>query len=174
MVTFGEEYAAAAAPALAILALTFVATVIRQLFVAVSRVQGRTRRATGYAVFAGVVELIAAWYGASHGGLTTLATYLAVGFLLEGALMAPPVLRAAFARPSDSGAESAAAAAAPAASTGPTHRGPGRHVVAGTAQRDRRAAAAADVPAPRRRASEAPTVQFRMDEEFRRSPDRRP
>jgi O-antigen/teichoic acid export membrane protein len=97
MVTFGESYAAMAAPALSILALTFAATVIRQLFVAVSRVQGRIRRATGFAVGVGLVELVAAWYGAGHGGLTTMALYLAVVFAAEGVLMAPAVLRAAFA-----------------------------------------------------------------------------
>ncbi len=99
MVTFGQGYAAAAATALSILALTFVATVIRQLFVALSRLQGRSRRATGYAVLAGVGELGAAWYGASHGGLTGLATWLAAVILLEGVAMAPPVLRVALSQP---------------------------------------------------------------------------
>jgi hypothetical protein len=79
--------------------LTFVATVVRQLFVAVSRLRGRTRQASGYAVLAGIVELVAAWYGASHGGLTTMALYLAAAFALEGLAMAPTVLRVAFARP---------------------------------------------------------------------------
>jgi O-antigen/teichoic acid export membrane protein len=99
MVTFGQGYAAAAADALSILALTFVATVIRQLFVALSRLQGRSRRATGYALLVGVAELVAAWYGAEHGGLTGLAAWLAVVFCVEGAAMAPPVLRLALARP---------------------------------------------------------------------------
>jgi O-antigen/teichoic acid export membrane protein len=101
MVTFGESYAAMAAPALAILALTFGATVIRQLFVAVSRVQGRIRRATGFAVAVGLVELVAAWYGAGHGGLTTMALYLAGVFVAEGLVMAPTVVHAAFTRAAD-------------------------------------------------------------------------
>ena len=104
MVTFGQGYAAAAADALAILALTFVATVIRQLFVALSRLQGQSRRATGYALLAGVGELTAAWYGAAHGGLTAMAALLAVVFVAEGVAMAPPVLRVALARPAKPGA----------------------------------------------------------------------
>jgi O-antigen/teichoic acid export membrane protein len=98
MATFGQEYARAAAGALSILALTFAATTMRQLFVAVSRIRGRTRPASLYAMVAGAVELIAAWYGAAHGGLTHLAWCLAAVILLEGALMAPTVLRAAFGR----------------------------------------------------------------------------
>jgi hypothetical protein len=58
---------------LTILALTFVATAMRQLFVAVSRIRGRTRPASLYATVAGGAELVAAWYGAAHGGLTKLA-----------------------------------------------------------------------------------------------------
>jgi O-antigen/teichoic acid export membrane protein len=98
MAVFGTQYAANASTALSILALTFVATVMRQLFVAVSRVRGRTRRASGYALLAGGAELVAAWYGASHGGLTGLASHLAVVIAVEGALMAPTVLGAAFPR----------------------------------------------------------------------------
>lgn len=99
MSTFGHGYAAAASNALAILALTFVATVIRQLYVAVSRVLNRVRRASLVALGAGVVEVGAAWYGASQGGLTSLALFLAAAFLAEGAVMAPTVLKAALARP---------------------------------------------------------------------------
>jgi O-antigen/teichoic acid export membrane protein len=98
MATFGEEYANAAAGALTILALTFVATTMRQLFVAVSRIRGRTRPASLYAMVAGGAELVAAWYGAAHGGLTDLAWCLAAVMVVEGALMAPTVLRAAFSR----------------------------------------------------------------------------
>jgi O-antigen/teichoic acid export membrane protein len=103
MATFGRDYADAAAGALAILALTFVATTMRQLFVAVSRIRGRTRPASLYAMLAGGVELVAAWYGASHGGLTHLAGYLAAVMVVEGLLMAPTVLRAAYGRPEPTG-----------------------------------------------------------------------
>jgi O-antigen/teichoic acid export membrane protein len=99
MATFGPGYAESAGDALAILALTFVATTIRQLYVAVSRAHGRARRASMYALTAGCLELAGAWYGATHGGLTMLATYLAGVIVLEGLLMAPTVLRAAFGSP---------------------------------------------------------------------------
>jgi hypothetical protein len=142
MAAFGAGYAATAATALSILALTFVTTVVRQLFVALSRLQGRSRRATGYAIAAGVGELLAAWYGAAHGGLTGLAACLAAVFVLEGLAMAPPVLRVALARPAPSRVVAV-----------PQQRG-GRHA----ARRHR-----VDLPTQRRPLSDAPTIQFRRD-----------
>jgi hypothetical protein len=50
------------------------------------------------AMVAGGAELVAAWYGAAHGGLTNLAWCLAAVMVVEGVLMAPTVLRAAFGR----------------------------------------------------------------------------
>jgi O-antigen/teichoic acid export membrane protein len=93
MGVFGGGYAASAGGALSVLALTYIPTVVRQLFVAVSRVLGRVRRASVFALGAGLVELAAATYGGSHGGLTALARWLALVFVAEAVLMAPTVLR---------------------------------------------------------------------------------
>ncbi|MEN3305797.1 MAG: hypothetical protein V7603_1999, partial [Micromonosporaceae bacterium] len=90
---FGNEYASAAAGALRILALTYVATVVRQLYVAISRVLGRVRRASAFALLAGVAEIVAATVGGRWSGLTGLALVLAGVFVLEAVLMAPAVLR---------------------------------------------------------------------------------
>ncbi|HKS98626.1 MAG TPA: hypothetical protein VJT31_03770 [Rugosimonospora sp.] len=90
---FGHEYAASAAGALRILALTYATTVVRQLFVAVSRVLNRVRRASGLALLAGVAEMVAASVGGHLGGLSGLALGLAGVFVLEALLMAPVVLR---------------------------------------------------------------------------------
>lgn len=92
MEVFGHEYAAAASGALRILALTYVATVVRQLYVAISRVLDRVRRASLFALLAGAAELIAATAGGFWSGLTGLALGLAGVIVLEAVLMAPTVL----------------------------------------------------------------------------------
>ncbi|WP_164114844.1 hypothetical protein [Serratia marcescens] len=46
--------------------------VFHHFFLANSRVQGRVRGAGIFSVFAGVAELVAAWYGGSRGSLTVL------------------------------------------------------------------------------------------------------
>jgi O-antigen/teichoic acid export membrane protein len=89
---FGHEYAAAAAGALRILALTYVATVVRQLYVAISRVLGRVRRASFFALLTGAAELAAATAGGYWSGLTGLALALAAVIVLQAAFMAPTVL----------------------------------------------------------------------------------
>lgn len=89
---FGRGYAAAAAGALRILALTYLATVVRQLFIAVSRVLGRVRRASLFAMLAGTAEIVAASAGGYLSGLTGLALGLAGVIVLEAVLMAPTVL----------------------------------------------------------------------------------
>lgn len=96
---FGREYAALASGALAILALSYLPTVFRQLYVALARVRGFVRVATALAVVGGAGELIAAWYGGSYGDLTRLTAGYAGVVAVEGLVMAPVVLRAALARP---------------------------------------------------------------------------
>jgi O-antigen/teichoic acid export membrane protein len=156
MATFGQGYAAAAATALSILSLTFVTTVVRQLFVAVSRLQGSARRASLLALLAGVGELVAAWYGASHGGLTSLAMWLAGVFVLQGVFMAPTVLRVAFGRPAarPSTPEPAPAQSPPAPPSAPPPSAP-----------------PPPPPLPRQRPvhADAPTVQFRLHDGYTRS-----
>ncbi|WP_018350458.1 lipopolysaccharide biosynthesis protein [Longispora albida] len=89
---FGKHYAEVAAPTLAILALVYIPTVFRQLFVAVCRVRGQLRWATGVAVVAGIAEIAAAFTGGHRGGLTSLTLYFAIVVAAEGLVMAPAVL----------------------------------------------------------------------------------
>ncbi len=95
MSVFGAGYAATAGTALSVLALTYVPTVVRHLYVAVSRAQRRVRRATAVALPLGLLEVAAAALGARHGGLTGLAWCLAAVFAAEAVLLAPRVLAAA-------------------------------------------------------------------------------
>jgi O-antigen/teichoic acid export membrane protein len=94
LAVFGGGYAALGAASLGILALTYVPTVVRQLYIAVSRATGQVRRATRIALGAGAVEVAAAATAGATGGLTRLALALAMVFTLEAAVMAPTVLRA--------------------------------------------------------------------------------
>ncbi|RSM54090.1 hypothetical protein DMB66_37770 [Actinoplanes sp. ATCC 53533] len=96
---FGASYAESAGTALMILALTYVPFVFHHFFLAISRVQGRVRGAGIFSVFAGVAELVAAWYGGSRGSLTELVTWVALVMAAETVLVAPTVLRVVFARP---------------------------------------------------------------------------
>jgi O-antigen/teichoic acid export membrane protein len=98
MSVFGSRYASTAGAALAILALTYVPFVFHHFFLAISRVQGKVRGAGVFSVFAGVAELLAAWYGGSRGSLTELVTWVAVVMAVETVLVAPTVLRVVFAR----------------------------------------------------------------------------
>jgi O-antigen/teichoic acid export membrane protein len=94
MSVFGAGYVALGGAALGILATTYVPTVVRQLYIAVSRVTGRLRRATAVALAAGAVEIGASVLGAVAGGVTGLAVALAIVCLAEGAVMAPAVVKA--------------------------------------------------------------------------------
>lgn len=99
MELFGTHYAATAGGTLAVLALTYLPTVFRQLFVAVARVRGFLRTATGLAMLAGTVEVGVAWYAGSRGDLTAFTLGFAAVVAVEGAVMAPVVIRVALARP---------------------------------------------------------------------------
>jgi O-antigen/teichoic acid export membrane protein len=90
---FGAGYAASAGTALAILALTYIPFVFHHFFLAISRVQGRVRGAGIFSVFAGVAELLAAWYGGSRGSLTELVAWVAAVMAVETVIVAPVVLR---------------------------------------------------------------------------------
>ncbi|PRY21050.1 lipopolysaccharide biosynthesis protein [Pseudosporangium ferrugineum] len=98
MSIFGASYAASAGTALTILALTYVPFVFHHFFLAISRVQGTVRGAGVFSVFAGIAELIAAWYGGTRGDLTELVTWVALVMAAETVLVAPTVLRVVFAR----------------------------------------------------------------------------
>jgi O-antigen/teichoic acid export membrane protein len=98
MGVFGKSYVSTAGAALAILALTHPAGAIRQFYVAISRVRQRTRQASIFAVGVGLAELAVAWEGGRRGGLIGLVTWLAVTIVLEGAVLAPSVLRVVLSR----------------------------------------------------------------------------
>ena len=93
MSVFGSGYASSAGAALTILALTYIPFVFHHFFLAISRVQGKVRGAGVFSVFAGVAELLAAWYGGSRGSLTELVGWVAVVMAVETILVAPTVLR---------------------------------------------------------------------------------
>ncbi|MDT4992108.1 MAG: hypothetical protein QOH97_2000 [Actinoplanes sp.] len=97
MSIFGAQYAESAGSALAILALTYLPFVFHHFFLAISRVQGRVRGAGIFSVFAGLAELLAAWYGGSRGSLTELVAWVAIVMAVETVLVAPTVLRVVFA-----------------------------------------------------------------------------
>ena len=103
MSVFGHQYAASASTALKILALTYLPFVFHHFFLAISRVHGRVRGAGVFSVFAGIAELVAAWYGGSRGSLTDLVAAVALVMAVETVLIAPTVLRVVFARTSDQG-----------------------------------------------------------------------
>jgi O-antigen/teichoic acid export membrane protein len=104
MSIFGAQYADSAAPALSILALTYLPFVFHHFFLAISRVQGRVRGAGVFSVFAGLAELGAAWYGGSRGSLTELVGWVAIVMAIETVLVAPTVLRVVFGRSVPEGA----------------------------------------------------------------------
>ncbi|MEV8509355.1 hypothetical protein AB0368_31615 [Actinoplanes sp. NPDC051475] len=103
MSIFGASYAASAGTALTILALTYLPFVFHHFFLAISRVQGTVRGAGVFSVFAGVAELVAAWYGGSRGSLTELVTWVALVMAAETVLVAPTVLRVVFAKAAPEG-----------------------------------------------------------------------
>ena len=61
--------------------------VFHHFFLAISRVQNRVRGAGIFSVFAGAAELLAAWYGGSHGSLTDLVAAVAIVMGIETALV---------------------------------------------------------------------------------------
>ncbi|MEU4419348.1 lipopolysaccharide biosynthesis protein [Actinoplanes sp. NPDC024001] len=97
MSLFGAEYATTAGTALAILALSYIPFVFHHFFLAIARVQNKLRGAGIFAVFAGVAELLAAWWGGSKGDLNDLVTAVVVVMAIEMVLVAPMVLKVVFA-----------------------------------------------------------------------------
>ncbi|GAA4925167.1 lipopolysaccharide biosynthesis protein [Actinoplanes utahensis] len=98
---FGAAYATTAGQALAILSLTYVPFVFHHFFLAISRVQGKLRGAGIFSVFAGVAELLAAWWAGTNGDLDDLVTAVAVVMGIEMVLVAPIVLKVVFAPVAD-------------------------------------------------------------------------
>jgi O-antigen/teichoic acid export membrane protein len=98
MTVFGSDYAATASGCLTILALSYVPVAIKQLYVAVCRVTGHLREASVVATIGAVAELLAAWFGARHGGVLGVAQGLAAVSIVEAFVMAPRVFGAALRR----------------------------------------------------------------------------
>jgi hypothetical protein len=93
MAIFGGGYVALGAAPLGILAMTYVPTVVRQLYVGVSRATGRVRKATAVALTAGLIEVGVAVAAGATGGVDRMAWALAAVFVVEGAVMTPTLLR---------------------------------------------------------------------------------
>jgi O-antigen/teichoic acid export membrane protein len=92
MAIFGSDYVALGAAPLGILAMTYVPTVVRQLYIGVSRATGHVRRATGVALVAGAAEVGVAVAAGATGGVVRMAWALAAVFTLEGVVMTPALI----------------------------------------------------------------------------------
>lgn len=93
MSLFGEHYAQEGASALGLLLLGYTAVVIQMHFVASSRVTNRVTRAGTFVLVLAGAQLLAAGWGATHGGLD-VAVGCVVGVQTLGALaMLPTVFR---------------------------------------------------------------------------------
>lgn len=94
MRSFGNDYARLASGCLAWLALQYGLQVVKQMYVAVTRVQGCIRLAGRVAGLACVAELTAVFLGARSGSLTTAAAAVGVVLAVECVVMAPRVVTA--------------------------------------------------------------------------------
>jgi hypothetical protein len=94
MGAFGPAYVALGAGVLGVLACTYLPMMVRQFYIAVSRVTGRVRPATVVAMGAGAAEIGAAVWGGATGGVLRLSVALLVVTVGEAVVMAPTVLRA--------------------------------------------------------------------------------
>lgn len=92
---FGEAYGGAAATCLAVLALAFVPSVVKQHWVAVMRVQGRLRRAAVVLSVLAVIDVAAcATVAVVTGSIVAVAATLGVSLLVQAAMFGPVVLQA--------------------------------------------------------------------------------
>lgn len=90
---FGPAYAEQATWALRVLGLGVYPLIVRDHFVAISRVHGRVRRAAAVVAAGGGLELVGAGIGAASGGLTGLTLGWLLASCVEAAVMAPTVYR---------------------------------------------------------------------------------
>lgn len=102
---FGPDYEGAAADALRVLALTVVPVAVKVHYFALARIRGFTTRAALVGGLGGVAGLVAAGLGARYGTLEAMSAWLLGAMLLEAALLAPVVLRAARGAPSGPGSD---------------------------------------------------------------------
>lgn len=91
---FGQAYAAEGTETLRVLALAGVAFVIKDHYIALRRVEGRTTQAVSVTAGFLVVELVAAAAGASAGGTVGLCTAWVAVLWVEAVILGVPLLRA--------------------------------------------------------------------------------
>ncbi|PRY15984.1 lipopolysaccharide biosynthesis protein [Kineococcus rhizosphaerae] len=91
---FGASYAEDGADVLRILVLAGLPFVVKDHFVALRRVQGRTGSATLVLVVCTAAELVAALIGAHLGGVEGLSAAWVLVLVLEAVLLAVPLVRA--------------------------------------------------------------------------------
>jgi len=91
---FGPGYAQGAEWTLRILGLGIFPVIIKDHFVAIHRIQGRTNQAILPVTAGSLTELIGAILGGLMGGLTGLSLGFVIAMCLEAALMGPLVYRA--------------------------------------------------------------------------------
>ena len=89
---FGAEYSAQGVEVLRILALAGLPFVVKDHFVALRRVQGRTTEATAVMVGTGALELAAAAVGLALDGLVGLCVWWLGALLVEALVLALPLL----------------------------------------------------------------------------------
>lgn len=90
---FGREYASQGLQELRVIVLAGVALVVKDHFVALRRVQGRTTEAALVALLGAVVEVAAAVVGALAGGILGLTVAWVVALWVEAAVLAVPLAR---------------------------------------------------------------------------------
>ncbi len=91
---FGERYAAEAAWPLRIMALGVFPLIIKDHYVAVSRVHGRIRSAAGVAMLGSALEIGLAAAGAVFNGLTGIAIGFVIALICEALIMIRSVYQA--------------------------------------------------------------------------------
>jgi O-antigen/teichoic acid export membrane protein len=92
---FGHSYAEQAAWSLRILSLESFPFLIKNHYIAVSRIQGRVAHAAQLTIITSLLEIGGAALGARLGGLTGLSAGWTGAMCLEAIFMSPPVFKAA-------------------------------------------------------------------------------
>lgn len=121
---FGSAYAAGATDTLRVLVLAGLPFVVRDHFIALRRVQGRTTQAVGVIAAFSLVELAGAVVGAEIGGTVGLCAVWVAILFVEALLLVVPLLRAVRALPPVTARAGGAGAGIAMAAGGPGMDGP--------------------------------------------------
>jgi O-antigen/teichoic acid export membrane protein len=92
---FGAKYASTGTISLILLSLGYLPTVPKVFYIAVCRATGSITRAANILTLTAILELAGAIIGGKEAGLTGFGVGLLAASMLEGAITAPSVLRAA-------------------------------------------------------------------------------